>query len=249
MQLVGYERTPNAALILAEAGRIDRVALEPDVELGFDLGGRRCAGDIEGETHRPCERTDTPWCPEHTDIWICARCRGTCLKAEMDCYEPHVVYLAIVAPAHIKVGVTRAERIETRLHEQGADRGAVIHRVANGRIAREIESELSARYPERIPIGAKIDGLTRSIDEQAWAAALANETSTTTIEPSYELSLATQPVPETLAAGRVVGTKGRLLVLEVGHTTYVTDLRQLVGHEVTRTASLPDRQTGLEAFS
>ena len=55
-------------------------------------------------------------------------------------------------------------------------------------------------------------------------------------------------VAETLASGRVRGTKGRVLILERDGTTYAVDLRDLVGHEVTPGA--PDRslQSSLGAF-
>ena len=249
MQLVGYSRTPEAGLTVATDGTVEHIPLERGRELAFELGERSCAGAVLDGTHQPCTSDEVPHCELHTDTWICARCRGTCLKDEMDCHQPHVVYLAIVAPDHVKVGVTKAHRIETRLHEQGADRGVTIHRVKNGRIAREIEAEIGEEVPERIPISAKIAGITREVDESAWETVQSSFDVRETYEPEYELAPTSPPIPDTLATGRVVGTKGRLVLLELGGSTYVTDLRDLVGHYVSETTAGPERQTGLGAFS
>lgn len=246
MQIVDFDRTPDPALYIAMDGDVERVSLDPGRELAYPLGERRCAGTVEDGRHRPCARPETPWCPTHTETWICARCSGTCLKDEMDCFDSHVVYLAIVAPRAVKVGVTKTDRFETRIHEQGADRAAVIHEVSNGRIAREIEAETA--LPERMTIRAKIEGLTQSVDEAFWTSLLADYDPIAKYRPSYDLARTHQPIPETLGSGRVIGTKGRLLVMRVGGTPYVTDLRALVGHRIVPEAPPPERQSGLEAF-
>lgn len=248
VQIVGYDRTPEPALVVASDGETDRIPLRPGTTLELGLNERHCAGTIEQGRHLPCEVPQTPWCPTHTETWVCARCRGTCLKDEMDCHVPHVVYLAIVAPNTIKVGVTAAERIETRLHEQGADRGAVIHRVENGRIAREIEAEMGHSLPERITIPQKIRGLGRQVDERAWHALLDDHEPIQEYELEYPIAVNAQPIPETLATGEILGVKGRLLLLVQGGSTYVTDLRDLVGHTAIEGRVDQPRQTGLQAF-
>ena len=248
MQIVGYEPTPDAGLLVAENRSVDRIPLTPSAELAFGLGDRHCAGTISNGRHERCTAESVPWCSDHVDTWICARCRGTCLKPEMDCFQEHVVYLAMVAPATPKVGVTKANRIATRLHEQGADRGAVVHHVKDGRIAREIEAEIGEELPERISVGAKQRSLTQSIDEDAWDDLIASFDVAAVHEPAYELALPSTPIPETIASGSVCGTKGRLVVLEQGGSTYVTDLRDLVGYHVHPGEAPPALQRGLAAF-
>lgn len=248
MQFVGYDRTPDPAVVVASEGETHRVPLRPGTTLEYGLDERHCAGTIGEGSHFPCGAPEAPWCPAHTETWVCARCRGTCLKDEMDCHVPHVVYLAIVAPDAIKVGVTTAERIETRLHEQGADRGAIIHRVENGRLARELEAEIGRSLPDRLTIREKITGLGHPLDEEAWSAALAEYEPMQEYEPDYAISVTDQPIPETLATGEVLGVKGRLLLLAQGGSTYVTDLRDLVGHDAVEGHADRSRQTGLQAF-
>ena len=248
VQIVGYEPTPDAALHIARGGTVERVPLTQGSELSYGLGDRRCAGQVNGSTHIPCHDSSAPFCSAHTATWICARCRGVCLKDEMDCFDDHVVYLAIVAPASIKVGVTKAHRFETRLHEQGADRGVAIHHVENGRIAREIETELMASFPDRISITAKIEGIGRAVNESVWNEAIEPYDQYRYSEPVYDLPSLQTAVPERIVAGRIIGTKGRLCLLETGGTTYVTDLRTLVGTVITTDGVRGNRQSSLGTF-
>lgn len=249
VQIVGYEPTPSPALQLAEEGRVRRHPLELGDTLSFPLGERHCAGRVDGDRHRPCDELATPRCDRHTETWVCARCRGTCLKDEMDCHVEHDVYLAAFAPDVFKVGVTRTGRLRERLTEQGADRGVRIRRVANGRIAREVEAEIAATIPDRVSVDTKIDGLAETIDESAWKALLSEYAVAERCEPSYHMALSEPPVPETLARGEIVGLKGRLLCLTWAGSTFATDLRALVGHEVAEEAPSRQVQSGLGAFS
>ena len=161
MQIVGYDATEGGLLVSdrdgAGDGAADRagppestavpveyVSLDPGADLDYRLGDRHCAGIVTDDGHRSCDDPDAPHCTDHTSTWVCARCTGSCLKDEMDCFDDHAVYLAAFAPDTFKVGVTKEWRLETRLREQGADRGAHLRTVENGKIAREIEAGLAA---------------------------------------------------------------------------------------------------------
>jgi hypothetical protein len=166
----------------------------------------------------------------------------------MDCYDDHAVYLAAFAPASFKVGVTKRRRLATRLREQGADRGAHLRTVENGRVAREVEAGIAETVGDSVRVSEKVAGLGASVDETAWRALCAEHGATETWTPDHGLDLRERPVPETLATGRVRGTKGRVLVLARAGTTYAVDLRDLVGHELRE--GDPDRrlQSSLGAF-
>ena len=247
MQLVGYETVPGV-LYLASAGEVTHVPLEAGTELAYTLGDRHCAGAVTESGHHPCPAEAAPYCREHRSTWVCAKCTGTCLKDEMDCFEEHAVYLAAFAPDTFKVGVTKRRRLETRLREQGADRGAHIRTVENGRIAREIEAELAAEIPDRVRVRTKRRSLHRDVDEAAWEALLAEFDVLETFAFEDALGLADRPLAETVATGTVRGTKGRLLVLDAGGGTYAVDLRDLVGYEVSPERSGRDLQSNLRAF-
>ncbi|QSG03052.1 DUF2797 domain-containing protein [Natranaeroarchaeum sulfidigenes] len=252
MQVVGYEAAsePRAsgALFLAADGEIERRELSSGTALDFRLGDRHCAGTIDADEHSRCNAPTAPYCDAHDRTWICARCTGTCLKDEMDCYEEHAVYLAAFAPSTFKVGVTRSWRLETRLYEQGADRGAHLHTVSNGRIARELEAEIAEQLTDRVRVPTKIAGLEQDIDVAAWHGILDQYEPISTMNLDHGLELERQPVRETVASGTVLGVKGRIAVVENGNTPYAVDLRELVGYELHRAKSDRRLQSSFAAF-
>ena len=268
MQVVGYDTgvggdegsRPAGLLVARHDGTgedadarapVERIDLAPGTDLDYSLGERRCAGTIHDGRHIACSADRAPRCPSHEDVWVCARCTGTCLKAEMDCHEEHAVYLAAFAPDRFKVGVTRSWRLATRLEEQGADRGVRIRTVENGRIAREIEAELAGEIDglvDRVRVADKRAGIAASIDEAAWNDLLERFDPERRFAFDYGLDLAERPMSETMASGRVLGTKGRLLVVERDGSTYAIDLRDLVGHELVAGRSTRDIQSSLGAF-
>lgn len=165
-----------------------------------------------------------------------------------NCYEEHAIYLAAFAPDTFKVGVTKSWRLETRLEEQGADRAAHIRTVENGRKARSIEADLATEITDRVRVPEKIVGLDQPFDEAAWETLLDGFDVIERFSFEYDLDLRRQPVQETIATGEVLGTKGRILVLANGGTTYAVDMRDLVGHEVSDSPQQVKRQSSLGAY-
>ncbi|WP_336136771.1 DUF2797 domain-containing protein [Natronomonas amylolytica] len=255
MQVVGYETgeregTAEAALLVAREGLVEREPLPEGRRLDYTLGERRCAGAIDGTEHIACDAGEAPYCEAHDSTWVCARCTGDCLKAEMDCYQRHAVYFAAFAPDTFKVGVTKLPRLRTRFREQGADRGAHVYTVENGRIAREIEAELAAEVPipDAVRVPRKVRGMGRTVDEGAWNRLIADFDIKETYAFEYGLDLDAAPVAETLASGTVLGTKGRVLVLERDGGRFAVDMRDLVGHELEAGTSSRALQSNLGAF-
>ncbi len=254
MQVVGYRtgvrEGSEPALVVARDGVVERDPLSPGRELAYTLGERRCAGAVDGSDHIRCSAPEAPYCEIHDSTWICARCTGDCLKAEMDCYTEHAVYLAAFAPATFKIGVTGRPDPTVRLREQGADRGAIVRRVGNGRVAREIEAEIAATtpVPDAVRVPSKIDGFGRPVDDDAWERLLEGFELEATYEFDYGLGLDAAPVAETLATGTVLGTKGRVLVLERSKGRFAVDMRSLVGYELEAGASSRELQADLGSF-
>ena len=251
MQVVGYRARvdESAALLLGTDGTVRTEPLEPGQRVSYSLGERHCAGTIDEGTHVACEAPTAPYCDRHTDRWPCARCRGDCAMPLESCHEEHAVYLAAFAPATFKVGVTRSWRLERRLREQGADRAAHLRTVANGRIARQIEAEIAATVGDSVRVPTKIEGLHRSVDPAAWQTLLDEFEPIETFEFEYGLALTDRPIAETLLSGTVVGSQGRLLVVENGGGTYAVDLRDTVGYEISEDSADRQLQASLGAFS
>ena len=251
MQIVGYDTgVPEGppALLLGSDGELDRQPLTPGTDLAYTLETRHCAGAIDGDRHLACANGDAPYCPQHTDRWPCARCTGQCNRPLESCHEEHALYLAAFAPATFKVGVTRSWRLDTRLREQGADRAAHLRTVEDGRIARQIEADIATEIGDRVRVPTKVDGLHREVDEDAWTDLLSGFDPLATFEFDYGLDLTERPVAETMATGTVVGTQGRVLVLDRAGSTYAVNLRDLVGYDVRAEADSRNLQASLGSF-
>jgi len=250
VQVVGYEPRDGdpATLLVAAEGAVGRERLAPGTDLSYGLGERHCAGTIDDDVHVACGRSGAPYCEEHADRWPCARCTGGCNLPLDSCREDHAVYLAAFAPTTFKVGVTRSWRLERRLREQGADRAAHLRTVKNGRIARRIEADLAGEVGDRVRVPTKIRDIHRQVDEAAWEDLLADHDPIETYAFAYDLAVTERPQAETILSGSVRGTKGRVLLLEVGASTYAVDLRDLIGHEVTEGGVDRDLQASLGAF-
>jgi hypothetical protein len=251
VQIVGYETTPGdgeAALRVASDGTVDRVPLVAGTDLEYTLGERHCAGTTSDGTHVACDATDAPYCDEHTSMWACARCVGNCAMPLDTCHEEHAVYLAAFAPDTFKVGVTRSWRLDTRLREQGADEAAHIRTVEDGRRARQIEYGIAETVGDSVRVPTKIRGFGEAVDESAWRDLVEEYDPIDEFAFDYGVDLDRRPVAETMATGTVHGTKGRVLLLERGGTTYAVDMRDLVGFDVTEGASEREVQSSLGAF-
>lgn len=264
MQIVGYDagvdnleyeptegtlgEVEPPAILLANDNTVTRHVLKPGIVLEFSLGERHCAGVVTDDRHTPCPAEVAPECDEHAVEWPCAQCTGQCNKPIQACEEEHAVYLAAFAPAEFKVGVTRLWRLPARLYEQGADRAAHLHTVSDGRIARRIERELANSIPDRVPVEAKINGMHLPVDEEQWNEILEDFATIDTMAFEYDLELSDRPVRETLATGTVLGSKGRVVVLEYNTGVYAVDLGDLVGYELHEGEPDRDLQSSLGAF-
>ena len=243
VQVVGYDSRPDEpSLLIAAGGDVRREALTPGTDLAYTLRERHCAGTVDGETHAPCDRERAPYCELHTVPWAVANNR--------DSDEEHAIYLAAFAPAVFKVGVTRSERLDTRLREQGADRAAHIAVARNGRIARERETAIGVEHgiTERVRVPTKIRGLASEVDTEAWNGLCTEFEIREEFAFEYGLDLTERPVAETLLTGTVRGVKGRIVVLDHAGTTYAVNLRDLVGYDLAAGATDRELQASLAGF-
>ena len=249
MQVVGYrvragptesgERQDPPAVLVAEAGKTRWITLSAETSVAHGLGSRHCAGDVGEDGHTQCDRSRSPYCRIH----------------ERPLYDPgtseetHAVYLAAFAPDLFKVGITKRWRLETRLREQGADRGALGYTVTDGTVALQVEADVDEdpRLTQRVRVSQKREGLHQSVEDDSWEAILGDFQVSDRFEFDYGLDLADRPVPETILSGTVLGVKGRILVLEHGQTAYAVDLRDLVGYDL-ETEGPAQLQSSLGAY-
>jgi hypothetical protein len=120
-------------------------------EIKIRLGCKFCIGYFRDGRHFDCankrmaEEHQCNECKLEDDYFFCIRCTGSeCAntKKRHECEKSYYfVYLAAFGPL-LKVGISHEFRILERLVEQGADFGAKIARIQDGKMARMIEQKI-----------------------------------------------------------------------------------------------------------
>jgi hypothetical protein len=216
--------------------------------LSLGIGRRTCIGAWQAGVYRPCGSEVVPVCGSCQEFNACAICTGTCLKDEKTCREEHAVYIAMFRPDIFKIGVTKASRLDDRLREQGADVAAVVDYVLDGELARRRERELQKRYGIKGTVRHSQKMLVDTeLDWAAWDAIKAKmDIHDETTLRYFDLPLWMRPLQaKNVLLGRVIGVKGRLVVLEKDATLYGFDLNHILGAEVFPIRS-STRQISLE---
>lgn len=233
MRITGY--SPIGKALLTDTGTM---SLSDDI--GLVLGKRGCAGRWEGGRYVPCGSDIAPFCERCGGVLPdpCITCRGECTKPERTCTMEHSVYLAVFSPGLVKVGVSRAMRLETRLMEQGADAGLEVARFPDGEAARRRERELAAAYADRVTFDNKVEGLARPVRGDVLRAVCRGHEAGRLMRFEYFREhlrmrpIVIEPRRGLAIAGRVMGVKGQALVVERGRTLYAVNLDGLVGYDV-----------------
>jgi hypothetical protein len=119
--------------------------------INMTLGKRFCIGYTKNGKHYNCPESSEissekqcRLCKSLDDFFPCLQCSGLCINMSnrKSCMEDNFyIYLATFGPL-MKVGISREFRIKQRLVEQGADFGAAISRIRDGRIARVYEQRI-----------------------------------------------------------------------------------------------------------
>ncbi len=248
MRIIGYS-SPDKALIVSPGPQ--SVDISGDVALV--LGKRGCVGKWDGEVHVPCDSDQAPVCDRcgAGTVDPCVMCRGVCRKQEKTCLQEHSVYLAVFAPGLIKVGVSKAFRLEKRLAEQGADAGFEIARLPDGEAARQMEAGLRSQYPDRMafedklapgPVDGAIDTITknytvlrslrfRHFSRELWMQPIV-------IKPREGMAV----------SGTTVGIKGQALVIEKLGTLYGLNLDSLAGYDCEVKKGRASLQSSLHTY-
>jgi len=219
-------------LVLEKNGELEQIYLKSGDFINYKLSGRRCAGRVTNGEHESCREYKVPYCTEHTNDWICARCTGNCDLPLSTCKEIHAVYIAGFSPSTFKVGVTRMSRLITRLKEQGARKAAHIEIVSNGRTARQIERGIADKIKDRVISKEKLKGIGQHVSEKEWEGVIADYKTIKMFDLEYGFELEYPPIPAVILSGKIIGIEGRFLILEVSKDNYAVDLRDLIGYEI-----------------
>ncbi len=183
----------------------------------------------------------------------CSACRGRCLKDVKDCFEPHVVYIALFG-SMVKIGVTREKRLPCRLKEQGADAGIPIACVEDGERARRIEQEYSRKL--QIPDRISTEDMVKAVSEfdisilERYADIFG--TGCMYVINYNPLRITGNPIKITPGkglriGGEVAGNRGKAIFLRRGDIYYWINGDDLAGYYATSTRGY-DVQTSLREW-
>ncbi len=245
MKIIGFSSIDRTLLIYPQMKLIELRG-----RISIEVGEKSCIGRWDEATYIPCNSSKAPIC-QHCKVFnACAMCKGICLKDEKTCLEEHVVYLAMFRPDVLKVGVSKSSRFKRRLMEQGADVGAVISSCPDGEIARKIEHTLQKKHnlKNNVRLSKKIK-LEAELKLDVWEKAREELNAYSEVWLNYLCGdLWMRPLPLNNAiCGKVVGLKGRLLIVDDKNTLYLCDLNNLLGAQIFPAGTL-NRQTSLASF-
>ncbi len=245
MKIIGFSSLERTLLLFPP---LESFSLSGDVSVS--LGTKSCVGRWEEETYLPCESQEWPTCSSCREFNPCAVCSGVCLKDEKTCLETHAVYVALFRPNILKIGVAKASRLQDRLREQGADIAAVIDYAPDGELARRKERELQQHYGIRGNVRySQKQQIDTEIDWDAWHSwnSRLDACDEVTLHYFDEKPWMRPLQVKDVLLGRIIGLKGRLVILEKDATLYSFDLNDALGAEVFP-LNVSKRQMSLNSF-
>ncbi len=262
MQIIKYRWENFQPMLIVNNGSIGKMRLF-DTDINFSVGKKRCIGSYVKGVYQPCpkgaEINYGYYCNEcrlNDDFFLCVQCDGSeCInnKRRSDCEEEqYFIYLAAF-DSLLKVGISLDHRIMERLIEQGADFGAKVAVVKDGKMVRIIEQQIK----KDLGIADRILGEEKYhrlfCDPNKAAASLykaivrlrSNGLSEYLIYPEifdmrkyYKLqNVAIKPrhteIQETVKlSGKVVAAKGNILVLQNDSEFFAVNAHRLIGREI-----------------
>ncbi|MFH0832231.1 MAG: DUF2797 domain-containing protein [Candidatus Aenigmatarchaeota archaeon] len=260
MQITGYKWVNWEPFFNLKDGKdFGRMRLF-DENVSINLGKKFCVGFFKDGKHHPCpdnREIRHGWncddCRVNDDFFQCIRCSGECInpKKRSECEKNnYYIYLAAF-DSLLKVGISYEHRILERLVEQGADFGAKIAFIRDGREARSVEQKIknNLTIADRILGSEKhktLFGNPNVATENITKALVSlKEKKFDLIKPEiydmrrfYRLQNVLSD-PENISvcdgisiSGRVVAAKGNLLVLRNNGSFFSVNAHDIIGREI-----------------
>lgn len=258
--LVTRETAEPFMMLRADSG-LERLRLLGE-SVSIKAGRKSCIGYYRDGRHFECPQKmvlESGWCCNecrlNDDYYLCMQCNGSeCIntKQRQECSELiYYIYLAAFGDL-LKVGISLERRIMERLVEQGADLGALIALVKDGKDVRLIEQQIC----KELNIVDRIRGVQKHnlIFGNPNAAALnilnaikklKEKFSSYMISPEihdlrtyYRLhNVIGQPQKLTVSegsevSGTIVAAKGNILIFENSGMFYSLNSHDLIGREL-----------------
>ncbi len=245
--ITGFYSHKTPKIVIREKDNIEELELVDKISLELSFN-RYCVGYTRFNKSYPCPHealSDSSQCPHCRKLELsCAACRGDeCLFGHSECMlGGHYIYLASFGEL-VKAGVTKKERINERLIEQGADFGVVVAEAKDGFEARAVEALVQHQFGFRNAVRTsekfKLLGVEKTKSKKAIEDAAAKLGGFPGLKArdildlsSFYPSLNQRPVIDNLLSGEVLGAKGNLLFLERDGTKAI-DMKRIVGKYIT----------------
>jgi hypothetical protein len=234
-------------------------------KIDFAIGEKHCIGYFSGGRYAPCPAdrlVESGWncnaCRLNDDFFMCIKCTGEeCAnkRQRASCEDSiYFVYLAAFGDL-IKVGISHERRLLERLVEQGADFGAKVACVKDGKAVRGIEQSIQ----KQLGIVDFVRGESKqnmifsrpniSIPRlfSAISALRTNGFAPHMVPPEiYDLrdyynlkSVEYNPEPlkigkDTKLSGDVVTAKGNVLIIKDHHRLYSINAHDMIGRDIQK---------------
>jgi len=267
MQLIKYKWDTNGVtgepfLFARNGSEIIKMKLF-DESLNIKIGKKHCIGFTRNGRHHECPKLrpvdSEKMCREcalNDDFFLCMKCTGEeCInESQRNACKKNKYYIYLAAFSTIlKVGISYERRIMERLIEQGADMGAKIGMVQDGKLARTIEQKIRSELniSDRVTGAEKHSMLFGNPNVaainifNAFTKLKSNGLASYLISPEiynlqsiYRLS-SVRFMPQVFAAeegscldGHVVAAKGNIMVVKNDSSLLSVNAHRLVGCEI-----------------
>lgn len=259
--LVSREAAEPFMVLRAESG-LERLKLLGE-SVSIKAGMKSCIGYYRDGRHFECPQKmalHSGWCCNecrmNDDYFLCMQCTGAeCIntKQRQECSElVYYIYLAAFGDL-LKVGISLERRIMERLVEQGADMGALIALVKDGKDVRLIEQQICRELGivDRIRGAQKHELIFGNPNAAALNIlnainSLKGKFSSYMIRPEihdlrayYRLhNVVSEPKKFSVTdgseiSGTIVAAKGNILIFENNGTFYSLNSHDLIGRELS----------------
>ena len=229
-------------------------------KISWKIGKKYCVGYWKNG-YRPCPNnaeisygSKCKVCKQLDEYFSCVKCDGSkCLnkgKRKMCMNDEFYIYLASF-DSLLKVGISRTYRLRLRLIEQGADFGAKIVRIKDGKIARQTEQKIAKTLNiiDRVNGQQKFNNLfadpnlslknlSDGIERLKKIGMLKNDAEIFDLRKFYHLEKISA-IPKFITKlenktlnGKIVSLKGNLMIVETDDDFIAVNTHELLGRKI-----------------
>jgi len=242
-------------------GKVNKIRLL-EQEISVRTGSKHCIGFFQEGRHFSCpdnKAITNGWycnsCKAKDDFFLCIKCDGSeCINPKQrDCCKANNYYVYLAAfDSILKVGISYEHRLLERLVEQGADFGAKIAFVKDGKKVRNIEQNIkttlgavdrmggdekhatlfanpnnSAKIIYRAILKLRNNGLDCLINPEIYDMRKYYKLNNVPVKPDkFEITNGMD------IKGRIIAAKGNMLVLKNSDNFFLLNAHRMIGFDI-----------------